>query len=474
MSSSVVLPRPGPAPAIRCRRLTKFYRVYPRPVDRLKEVLLRRPCHQRVEALGEVSVSIGAGETWGLIGDNGAGKSTFLKLLAGTVTPSAGELEIHGRVAALLELGSGFHPEFSGRRNIYLNAALLGLTEAEIRRREPEIIAFAELEEMIDRPVKTYSSGMYVRLAFAIATSVDPDILIIDEALAVGDNHFQRKCIARLMEFRRRGKTILFCSHSLYLINELCGLCLWLAGGTVRQAGDAAAVVAAYQSYQDRRALENGGHNGTGAVVAPVGDAGGDAVAVGVAAHKSGTADAAAGVSGEAAVGGSDGNGVGANGGAGAEKTGRTTAPAPDAAPLPRVVIEALELVDGAGRPVKSGRQFAPLRFRWRTRCTGSTYTGHVGFGIMNAEEKYLFTSLTNHEGLEPVRFSGVQEGIIEFPAAVFQGDGFRAALGVFDDHGLLTVDVRYGASFAVVGRRPELGRFWMEHVWRLPEAGRK
>jgi ABC-type polysaccharide/polyol phosphate transport system ATPase subunit len=437
-------------PAIRCRRLAKFYRVYPRPVDRLREVLLRRPCHQRVDALGEVSITVAAGETWGLIGDNGAGKSTLLKLLAGTVSPSAGELKLHGRVAALLELGSGFHPEFSGRRNIYLNAALLGLTEAEIRRREPEIIAFAELEEMIDRPVKTYSSGMYVRLAFAIATSVDPDILIIDEALAVGDHHFQRKCIARLMDFRRRGKTILFCSHSMYLINELCSRCLWLADGRVRQVGDAAEVVAAYQAYQERRALENGGKNGTGAVAAPAG---------------------AAGVSG--AVGGSAGNGAGANDGAGAKMSAKATAPAPDAAASPRVVIEALELVDGAGRPVKSGRQFEPLRFRWRTRCTGPTYTGHVGFGIMNAEERYIFTTLTNHEGLDPVRFSGVQEGIIEFPAAVFQGDGFRPALGVFDDHGLLTVDVRYGAPFAVIGRRPELGQFWMEHTWRLPGRGR-
>ncbi|MCK4378348.1 MAG: ATP-binding cassette domain-containing protein, partial [Deltaproteobacteria bacterium] len=168
MSSEKQLPfSVGKSVAIDCRNLTKYYKVYLRPIDRLKEVITRRPCHQRVDALEAVDFTVHQGETWGLIGDNGAGKSTLLKLLAGTVSPTAGDLRIEGRVAALLELGSGFHPEFSGRGNIYLNAALLGLTEAEIRQREAEIIAFAELESVIDRPVKTYSSGMYVRLAFA-------------------------------------------------------------------------------------------------------------------------------------------------------------------------------------------------------------------------------------------------------------------------------------------------------------------
>ena len=173
--------------AIVAQKLTKHYQVYRRPFDRLKQAVLRRPCHDLVEALSDVSFEVPVGGTLGIIGENGAGKSTLLKILAGTVRPTSGRFEERGRIAALLELGSGFHPEFSGRQNIYLNAALLGLKEKEIKGREASIIAFSELKDAIDRPVKTYSSGMYVRLAFSIATSVDPDILIIDEALSVGD-----------------------------------------------------------------------------------------------------------------------------------------------------------------------------------------------------------------------------------------------------------------------------------------------
>ena len=188
--------------AIEAEGLTKHYQVYLRPFDRLKEAILRKPCHDPVEALTDVSFEVPEGGTLGIIGENGAGKSTLLKILAGTAHPTSGRMVKRGRMAALLELGSGFHPEFSGRQNIYLNAALLGLKEKEIRDREKAIIAFSELENAIDRPVKTYSSGMYVRLAFSIATSVEPDVLIIDEALSVGDHRFQQKCVDRMMGFR--------------------------------------------------------------------------------------------------------------------------------------------------------------------------------------------------------------------------------------------------------------------------------
>jgi ABC-type polysaccharide/polyol phosphate transport system ATPase subunit len=239
--------------AIEAEHISKHYRVYLKPFDRLKESVLRRPCHQLVESLNDVSFSVAFGETLGIIGENGAGKSTLLKILAGTTQPSSGNLSKKGRIAALLELGSGFNPEFSGRTNIHLNAALLGLDEAEIRERLPSIIRFSELEDVIDRPVKTYSSGMHVRLAFSIATSVDPDILIVDEALSVGDQRFSQKCVERMMRFRKEGKTIIVCSHSMFLINELCEKTLWLHQGKIQGAGKTSTVISEYLAYMEER-----------------------------------------------------------------------------------------------------------------------------------------------------------------------------------------------------------------------------
>jgi len=239
--------------AIEADSLMKSYRVYLQPIDRLKEMVYRRPFHQLVEALKNVSFQVPYGETLGVIGENGSGKSTLLKILAGTTQPTTGRLVKKGRVAALLELGSGFHPDFSGRKNIHLNAALLGLNEKEIREKEPEIIDFSELEGVIDRPVKTYSSGMYMRLAFSIAISVDPDILIIDEALSVGDQYFQQKCIERMAQIKDSGKTFLFCSHSMYLVAELCKKSIWLHQGKIYGYGDSADVVGAYLAYLEER-----------------------------------------------------------------------------------------------------------------------------------------------------------------------------------------------------------------------------
>ena len=238
--------------AIEAHNLTKNYQVYLKPFDRLKEAVLRKPCHDLVEALSDVSFEVPEGGTLGIIGENGAGKSTLLKILAGTTRPTSGEMVKRGRMAALLELGSGFHPDFSGRQNIYLNAALLGLKEKEIRDREQAIIEFSELENAIDRPVKTYSSGMYVRLAFSIATSVDPEILIIDEALSVGDQRFQQKCVDRMMGFRKANKTLIICTHSMYMINELCSHTLWLKNGRPCRIGKTSSVVSSYLAHLEK------------------------------------------------------------------------------------------------------------------------------------------------------------------------------------------------------------------------------
>ncbi len=235
--------------AIDVKHISKTYRMYRKPSDRLKEVLKRRPVHQAFHSLTDVSFNVPVGECLGIIGDNGAGKSTILKIVAGTLTPTSGALKIKGRVAALLELGAGFHYEFTGRQNIWMNASLMGLDKDEIASRENAIIEFSELGTFIDRPIKTYSSGMVVRLAFSIATSVDPDILIIDEALSVGDQHFQKKCIDRMLDFKKKNKTILFCSHAMYLVNQLCDRALWFDQGKIRYMGTSTHVTAKYENY---------------------------------------------------------------------------------------------------------------------------------------------------------------------------------------------------------------------------------
>lgn len=242
-------PAPSPAlPAIDVCQLGKCYRIYARPQDRLKQALVRgrRQYFREFWALRDVSLSIHRGETVGIMGRNGCGKSTLLQLISQTLQPSTGQVQIRGRIAALLELGAGFNPDFSGRDNVYINAAILGLPRAEIDARFREIVAFAELEDFIDQPVKTYSSGMYVRLAFAVAVSVDPDILVVDEALAVGDEAFQRKCYRRIEEIQHRGGTILFVSHAASAIVELCDRAVLLDQGELLLTGEPKAVVMRY------------------------------------------------------------------------------------------------------------------------------------------------------------------------------------------------------------------------------------
>ena len=234
---------------ISVQNLSKEFKIYARPQDRLFEIIQRKPRHQVYRVLDDISFSLPDGKNLGIIGDNGAGKSTLLKLLVGTLQPTSGDITIRGRVAALLELGAGFHPEFTGRKNIYLNASLLGVPDDNIAQLENDIIAFSELSEFIDRPVKTYSSGMYVRLAFSIATMVQPDILVIDEALSVGDMAFQKKCVQRMNEFREQQKTMVFCSHSMFHVQELCDTAIWLDKGKIQEIGDSDKVVGHYEDY---------------------------------------------------------------------------------------------------------------------------------------------------------------------------------------------------------------------------------
>ncbi|WP_067223340.1 GNAT family N-acetyltransferase [Marinomonas gallaica] len=234
-------------------QLSKTYHLYDAPVDRLKQMLSRgkRQYFQEFQALKSLSFSIKKGEVLGVVGRNGAGKSTLLQLICGTLTPSTGHVHIQGRIAALLELGAGFNPQFTGRENIFLSASIMGVSRKEIDQKLDDIIEFSGVGGFIDQPVSTYSSGMYVRLAFSVATSVEPDILIIDEALSVGDGDFARRSFERIMSMKERGATILFCSHSLYQIEVLCSKAIWIEKGELIKEGKPAAVLADYQAFLD-------------------------------------------------------------------------------------------------------------------------------------------------------------------------------------------------------------------------------
>jgi lipopolysaccharide transport system ATP-binding protein len=248
-----------PTSAIRLHQVSKRYELFAHPIDRLKRLLFRREANEDNSfwALRDLDLEIGAGEVVGVIGRNGAGKSTLLQLVCGTLSPSAGTVEVNGRIAALLELGAGFNPDFTGRENVYLNAAILGLSRDEIDARFDQIASFADIGDFLERPVKTYSSGMYVRLAFSVAIHVDPQILIVDEALSVGDGLFARKSFERIMQLKDAGKTILFCSHSMYQVEALCNRAIWLEQGKLMQSGKPAEVVAAYTDFQRRQEAAN-------------------------------------------------------------------------------------------------------------------------------------------------------------------------------------------------------------------------
>ncbi len=234
--------------AIDISGITKIFNIYRQPLDRLKQALLRgrRTYFTPFVALDGVSFRVNRGETVGIVGRNGSGKSTLLQIVAGLLTATEGHVSVNGRVSALLELGAGFNPSATGRENIYMNGAILGLSKEEIDARFDDIVAFSGLAEFLDRPVETYSSGMYVRLAFAVAVSVDPEIFIVDEALAVGDEGFQRKCFARIEELKRRGTTILFVSHAAGMITQLCDRAVLLDRGEMLMDGDPKAVIASY------------------------------------------------------------------------------------------------------------------------------------------------------------------------------------------------------------------------------------
>jgi ABC-type polysaccharide/polyol phosphate transport system ATPase subunit len=244
--------------SIEIKDVSKKFRIYHDRSLTLKERLLffNRTNFEERQVLKDISLNIEKGKTVGLIGQNGSGKSTLLKLLTGIIYPDSGEIKMSGRVSSLLELGAGFHPDFSGRENIYTNASIFGLTRSEIDRRFNQIVEFSELQAYIDNPVRTYSSGMYMRLAFSVAINVDADILLIDEILAVGDAGFQKKCMDKIKELKKKGTTIVLVTHDMGSVERICDNAVWLEAGAVKKSGNSYEVVNSYLEFMGQKQME--------------------------------------------------------------------------------------------------------------------------------------------------------------------------------------------------------------------------
>ena len=240
--------------AVQIDNLSKIYKIYEKPIDRMKEALSpsRKKYHKNHYALNDISFEVNKGETIGLIGTNGSGKSTILKIITGVLSPSSGNVRVNGKISALLELGAGFNPEYTGIENIYLNGTMFGYSKEEISVKLESILEFADIGEFVDQPVKTYSSGMFARLAFAVAINIEPDILIVDEALSVGDSFFQNKCFKKFDELRKRNVTIIFVSHDIASIKRMCNRTLWIEKGEKKAFGETNKICNLYFNEQKK------------------------------------------------------------------------------------------------------------------------------------------------------------------------------------------------------------------------------
>jgi ABC-type polysaccharide/polyol phosphate transport system ATPase subunit len=402
--------------AVAARDLGKTYRVYESPWDRVLEGLLRRPRHRDFVAVDHVSFELPPGQGLGVVGQNGAGKSTLLKMLAGIVAPTRGSLEVRGKVASILELGSGFHPEFTGRQNIVLNAAMLGLTEDEVREKSPAIVAFSELGDFIDQPVKTYSTGMTMRLGFAIATQVEPDVLIIDEALSVGDGYFQKKCMDRLQRFLGEGGTLLFCSHAMYYVSAFCQRALWLRNGRVEALGRTEEVVREYETFLLRKgAAREAGESAAEATARPALD--GDEIA---------------------------------------RRPARITAAR---------LVPPGEAPEGAPAALASGEPLV-LEIAWETSSPQLKF--HVGVGLNRSDDVEVASFSTRHDGLRPWGGGTVHRARLEVPELPLVKGEFSLYVFLLDETGLHIHDQRIlQRAFRVEASGYHFGMLRIPHEWR-------
>ena len=437
--------------AITITNASKVYRRFSqrRQLTTLKSALLSRSLTRDLRpdetfaAVRDVTVSVPRGRTLGVIGRNGSGKSTLLKLVAGITKPTSGTVHVHGRISALIELGAGFHPEISGRENVFINGIMLGLTKRQIARRFDEIVDFAELTDFIDAPVKTYSSGMYMRLGFAVAIHVDPDVLLVDEVLAVGDEGFTHKCLDKFAEFKRRGKTILLVTHSLGLVERFCDEALWMDAGTMKAIGDPKRVVGAYitdveVSEEQQLAAGDAKAQESVAVVSPD-----EPAAAVLPDHPIETA-------------------------AGPADMFRATEG--------RWGSREIEITDVqlSGPDSEPGHVFhsgEPLTVRITLRSPIENQDFVIGIGIFNAEGVCCYGTNTNIEDLKAVRILGdaeayftiesldLVEGTYKLDVAVHKLDGYP-----YDYHRLLH-------TFRVKSRTKDVGIYRPRHAWRFSEG---
>ncbi len=406
--------------SIRFEGVEKIYPVYAKPQDRLLEWLTGRQRHRVHVALSGIDFAVQAGETFGLIGENGAGKSTLLKIAAGTIRPTRGQVEREGRVAALLELGAGFHPEESGYDNIRFMAALHGLEGAAMEAFYQRATAFSELTaETLERPVKTYSSGMFMRLAFAAATAIDPDVLIVDEALSVGDLHFQKKSLNRILALREQGATVLFCSHNLYQVRSLCQRAAWIHGGKIAAIGNTEDVVTAYEAHERRRyvslRVEPGNEKDSSA---PAGALSQSAAAVNL------------------------------------------------------VKILGLTLETGDGINPAQVDSFQDVTVALELESYGES-PFHVLFAIVRPDKDNVFgTSTQFRAGGQAITGSGAHRIRVRFPRLALLSGEYLWSVYVLDDTGIQVLDMaELIQPFTVLNQKHrEFGVTWLEHEWLLVE----
>lgn len=406
----------GGSAVIRFEGIEKTYPVYARPQDRLWEWLTRKQRHRLHVALTGVEFEVQSGETFGLIGENGAGKSTLLKIAAGTIRPTKGQVYRQGRVAALLELGAGFHPEESGQDNIRFMAALHGVQGEVLEAFVAQTIEFSELSsEALSRPVKTYSSGMFMRLAFAAATAIDPEVLIVDEALSVGDLHFQKKSLNRILGLRERGTTILFCSHNLYQVRSLCQRAAWVHGGLIEALGNTEDVVTAYEAHERRRYA----HLRTEGAADP-----------GVSARST--------------------NGP---------LSGSSSAPV-------KIVCLSTETSDGINPAQVDSFQDLILDIQVEAY---SDAPFHVGFAIVRPDKDNVFgTSTQFRKSHSTLQGKGLHRLRLKFPHLPLLSGEYLWNVYTLDDTGLQVLDMaELIQPFTVLNQKHrEFGLVWMEHEW--------
>jgi len=457
-------------PAIELVNVSKIYRRYGgRQFSTLKSALLQRSILRDLQpsetfpALTDVSLSVPKGSTFGVMGRNGSGKSTALKLVAGITKPTSGQVRVQGRISALIELGAGFHPEISGRENVFINGIMLGLTKREIQERFDEIVDFAELREFIDAPVKTYSSGMYMRLGFAVAINVNPDVLLVDEVLAVGDEGFTHKCLDKFAEFKRSNKTILLVTHSLNLIERFCDEALWLDGGRAMSHGDPKRVVGAYLTKVEEgeeallaattaRAVENASRASTAAQVGQ---------------ERRDRQDGQDGQDGRERQDGRDGQD---------EQAPAVEHPADPTSDMfqategrwgsREVEITDVALLDREGQPSFVFHSGDPIGVRVKLRAAHPVDDFVFGFGLFNADGVCCYGTNTYLEELAPQRLTGdaeatfaiesldLVEGTYKLDVAVHKIDGFP-----YDYHRLLY-------TFRVKSRIHDVGIYRPRHRW--------